>query len=362
MSDYGKEVHEEVRIMKRVKHSNVAKFHGAFEHQGHFCIALELLGDDLLKVLYREGTPGLPLDIVGIACLQVSRALKYLETVPVIHGDIKPENILTSYGTSWLTRQGRQERSLWQFKIIDFGAAFDRVEISENERITIQTLPYRAPEVLLGLPFRCSADMWSLGCVCAELFIGASLFPHLGEEIEKKEDVIVERMDQLFGPIPTRMLRAGKNTERFFLKELPECRSTAKAEAQMTGWASLQWVTNMFSRFGSGSSQATKKKKGQPRYSLRNSQKKPAPEEGEVTSFEELRKAWEYPKKRFEIFQREAFGFRLGPRRLCQSNLRHQTESRQKLFDLVMSMFKLDPRERLTPVDALSNEFLTDFQ
>lgn len=65
-----------------------------------------------------------------------------------------------------------------QIKVIDFGSAC-------HERQTvytyIQSRFYRSPEVLLGIPYNASIDMWSLGCIAVELFLGLPLFPGTSE-------------------------------------------------------------------------------------------------------------------------------------------------------------------------------------
>merc|ERR1712008_447169 len=63
-------------------------------------------------------------------------------------------------------------------------------------------------------PYAYAADMWSLGCVCAELVLGRSLFPHHGGE----ED-IVRCITDLLGDLPEHMLKAGRNTNRYFWRE-----------------------------------------------------------------------------------------------------------------------------------------------
>jgi serine/threonine protein kinase len=59
-------------------------------------------------------------------------------------------------------------------KVIDFGSAcFEGYQIFTY----IQSRYYRSPEVLLGLPYDTGIDMWSLGCIAAELFLGIPIFP-----------------------------------------------------------------------------------------------------------------------------------------------------------------------------------------
>ena len=79
-----------------------------------------------------------------------------------MHADLKPDNILVSESKSVL-------------KVCDLGSASD---VTENE-ITPYLVSrfYRAPEIILGLPYDCSIDIWSIGCTLYELYTGKILFP-----------------------------------------------------------------------------------------------------------------------------------------------------------------------------------------
>jgi serine/threonine protein kinase len=63
-------------------------------------------------------------------------------------------------------------------KIIDFGSACHE---TQTVYTYIQSRFYRSPEVLVGLPYSSAIDMWSLGCIAAELFLGLPLFPGSSE-------------------------------------------------------------------------------------------------------------------------------------------------------------------------------------
>jgi hypothetical protein len=90
-----------------------------------------------------------------------------LREAAIIHCDLKPENIL-------LAPPGPGGGSLGQLKLIDFGSACFE---SRTAYSYIQSRFYRSPEVLLGLSYSAAIDMWSFGCVAAELFLGLPLFP-----------------------------------------------------------------------------------------------------------------------------------------------------------------------------------------
>lgn len=87
----------------------------------------------------------------------------------LIHADLKPENIM-------LVDPARQP---YRVKVIDFGSASHVSKAVCNTYL--QSRYYRAPEIILGLPFSEAIDMWSLGCVIAELFLGWPLYPGSSE-------------------------------------------------------------------------------------------------------------------------------------------------------------------------------------
>jgi dual specificity tyrosine-phosphorylation-regulated kinase 2/3/4 len=93
----------------------------------------------------------------------------------VIHCDLKPENILLK----------SPDKS--GIKVIDFGSS-----CFSNERIYtyIQSRFYRAPEIILGIPYTAAIDMWSFGCILAELYTGFPLFP--GESEMEQLSLIME--------------------------------------------------------------------------------------------------------------------------------------------------------------------------
>lgn len=83
--------------------------------------------------------------------------MKLLRRVKIVHCDLKPENILL------------RSANKSAIKVIDFGSS-----CFEHERIYtyIQSRFYRSPEVILGIPYDMAIDMWSFGCILAELYTG----------------------------------------------------------------------------------------------------------------------------------------------------------------------------------------------
>jgi dual specificity protein kinase YAK1 len=98
-------------------------------------------------------------------------------------------------------------------KIIDFGSACDE---RQTVYTYIQSRFYRSPEVLLGLPYSAAIDMWSLGCIVVELFLGLPLFPGSSEYNQ------VSRITEMLGLAPHWMLEMGKQSGEFFEKAQDE--------------------------------------------------------------------------------------------------------------------------------------------
>jgi dual specificity protein kinase YAK1 len=88
--------------------------------------------------------------------------------------------------------------------VIDFGSAcFEGLTIFSY----IQSRYYRSPEVLLGLPYDAAIDMWSLGCICAELFLGIPIFPGNSEYDQ------LARIIEILGPIPQYLIHRAKKKD-----------------------------------------------------------------------------------------------------------------------------------------------------
>lgn len=134
----------------------------SFTHKGHLCMVFEHLSINLREVLKKFGRDvGINIKAVRSYAQQMFLGLSLLRKCNILHADLKPDNVLVNENRSML-------------KICDLGSAADA---SEND-ITPYLVSrfYRAPEIILGIPYDFAIDMWSIGCTLFELYTGKILF------------------------------------------------------------------------------------------------------------------------------------------------------------------------------------------
>ncbi|CAL8358489.1 unnamed protein product [Lota lota] len=203
---YARQGQIEVGILSRLSSENadehnVVRALECFQHRSHTCLVFEMLEQNLYDFLKQNKFNPLPLKIIRPILQQVATALKKLKCLGLIHADLKPENIMLVDPT----------RQPYRVKVIDFGSAS---HVSKAVCSTyLQSRYYRAPEIILGLPFSEAIDMWSLGCVMAELFLGWPLYPGALEYDQ------VRYISQTQGMPGEHLLNKGTKTSRFFRKE-----------------------------------------------------------------------------------------------------------------------------------------------
>ncbi|KAL5292616.1 HIPK1 family protein [Megaselia abdita] len=161
-----------------------------------------MLEKNLYDFLKQNKFSPLPLKFIRPILQQVLTALLKLKQLGLIHADLKPENIM-------LVDPVRQP---YRVKVIDFGSAS---HVSKTVCNTyLQSRYYRAPEIILGLPFCEAIDMWSLGCVVAELFLGWPLYPGSSEFDQ------IRYISQTQGLPTENMLNSASKTSKFFYRDV----------------------------------------------------------------------------------------------------------------------------------------------
>ncbi|XP_036621481.1 homeodomain-interacting protein kinase 3 isoform X6 [Trichosurus vulpecula] len=203
---YARQGQIEVSILSRLSTENADEFnfvraYECFQHRNHTCLVFEMLEQNLYDFLKQNKFSPLPLKVIRPILQQVATALKKLKSLGLIHADLKPENIM-------LVDPVRQP---YRVKVIDFGSAS---HVSKTVCSTyLQSRYYRAPEIILGLPFCEAIDMWSLGCVIAELFLGWPLYPGALEYDQ------IRYISQTQGLPGEQLLNVGTKSTRFFCRE-----------------------------------------------------------------------------------------------------------------------------------------------
>lgn len=199
---------DEIKLLKIVNkldpadERHILRLYDYFYHQEHLFIVCELLKANLYEFQkFNQESGGeayFTLSRLQVITRQCLEAIEYLHHLGIIHCDLKPENILIkSYRKC-------------EIKVIDLGSSCFK---SDNLCLYVQSRSYRAPEVILGLPYDQKIDLWSLGCILAELCSGEVLFPN------DAVVMILARMIGMLGPIDPEMLETGQETHKYFTEE-----------------------------------------------------------------------------------------------------------------------------------------------
>ncbi|OMJ94060.1 hypothetical protein SteCoe_2830 [Stentor coeruleus] len=191
----------EVRILEHMNEKdpldrfNIVKTKNHFFFRGHLCIVFELLSINLYEFIKSHNFQRVSLSYVARFAVQILISLQFSSSLGIIHCDLKPENILLKNPN----KSG--------IKIIDFGSS-----CYENQRFYnyIQSRFYRAPEIMLGIPYTCSIDMWSLACILIEIHIGQPIFPG------KNEQEQFLRIMEVLGEPPLEILAQSTRKKLFF--------------------------------------------------------------------------------------------------------------------------------------------------
>jgi dual specificity tyrosine-phosphorylation-regulated kinase 2/3/4 len=197
---FHRQAQEEIRILEALKkqdkdnNMNLVHMLESFNFRNHVCMTFELLSMNLYELIKKNRFQGFSLQLVRKFAHSILQCLEVLSRNKIIHCDLKPENIL-------LKQQGRSG-----IKVIDFGSS-----CYEHQRIYtyIQSRFYRAPEVILGAKYSTAIDMWSFGCILAELLTGYPLLP--GEDETDQLACMIE----LLGMPPQRLIEQSKRARNF---------------------------------------------------------------------------------------------------------------------------------------------------
>nr|ACM46122.1 MAP kinase [Hyaloperonospora parasitica] len=163
-----KRIVREIKLMRHLNHKCVLGVEDIFEPVAlskfeDVYIVSQLMATDLHRVIYSRH--GLSDEHIAFFMYQMLCAMKYVHSANVIHRDLKPSNVLVNANC--------------ELKICDFGLArgvFPEEELELTEYVV--TRWYRAPEIMLGcMKYKCEVDVWSMGCIFAEMMSRKPLFP-----------------------------------------------------------------------------------------------------------------------------------------------------------------------------------------
>lgn len=162
----------ELQILKDLNHCNVINLRQYFYTNGekpdevYLNCVMDFVPDTLSRVIrkYFKSKTVMPMLLVKLYSYQMMRSLAYIHAMHICHRDIKPQNILVNPNNQNL-------------KLCDFGSAKKLIKGEPNISY-ICSRYYRAPELIFGATeYSNSIDVWSTGCVIAELILGQPIFP-----------------------------------------------------------------------------------------------------------------------------------------------------------------------------------------
>mmetsp|Transcript_111146 Transcript_111146/g.314586 ORF Transcript_111146/g.314586 Transcript_111146/m.314586 type:complete len:647 (-) Transcript_111146:51-1991(-) len=199
---------DEIKLLKylnvngNVDEHRILRLYDYFYYKEHLIIVTELLRDNLYefsKFLRDSGDPPyFTLGRLQKVSKQVLTALEYIHSLRLIHCDLKPENILI------------QSYSNCEVKVIDFGSS---CFVDDHLSSYVQSRSYRAPEVMLGVPYDQKVDIWSLGCIIAELWTGYVLFQN--DSVQS----LLARIIGIVGEFPYHIMTRGRSVPQYFTQD-----------------------------------------------------------------------------------------------------------------------------------------------
>ncbi|KRZ69482.1 Serine/threonine-protein kinase PRP4 -like protein, partial [Trichinella papuae] len=197
---------KELQILKKLNSADpddkyhCLRLYRHFFHKQHLCLVFESLSLNLREVLKKYGRDvGLHVKAVRSYAHQMLMALRLMRKCEILHCDIKPDNILVN------------ETKL-MLKLCDFGSA---CMIKETEPAPyLVSRFYRAPEIILGMPYDYCIDLWSVGVTIYELYTGKIMFQG------NTNNQMLKFMMDIKGKFPKKMIRRGLFYEKHFDQNL----------------------------------------------------------------------------------------------------------------------------------------------
>ncbi|KAI5966221.1 YAK1 [Candida pseudojiufengensis] len=315
----------EVRLLeflnKNSDGKNFIRLLDTFMHKEHLCLVFELLASNLYELIKQNQFQGLNMKLVKLLTKQLLEALVELKNFQMIHCDLKPENIL-------LCQPDKPN-----IKVIDFGSAcFTRQTIYTY----IQSRFYRSPEVILGLPYTESIDMWSFGCIVGEFFLGLPMFPGTSEYNQ------IWKIVDMLGPPPRHMIEVGRNASNFFKKIPPLTSANPDDKPKYTIKSYDEYCEFIDSKRDSSNNNSNSSS-------------------SHHNSHHHVKK--EQPNKNYfkhKLLKDIILNYKLPSKKMTNLMIEKECQERLLLIDFLSKVLNLNPLERLTPQEALKHPFIHD--
>lgn len=202
-----KRILREIKLMKMFAHENVIRVLDIVpppptcEEFEDIYIVQDLMETDLHRIIYSKQP--LSIDHIQYFVYQILRGLKYIHSANVLHRDLKPSNLLLN--------------SNCDLKICDFGLARVAEEAGDQTEYVV-TRWYRAPEIMLACQdYTKAIDVWSVGCIFAELLRRKALFP--GDDYIAQLRLICDKLGR---PSESDLEFVSSERAKKFMLSLPE--------------------------------------------------------------------------------------------------------------------------------------------
>lgn len=209
---------DEIKILEAINRTdtnddkNIIRLLDRFYVQEHIILVFPLYASNLYDFYknsvyqHRIFSPDFPapkssyfknMDNIRSVAKNLLVALKHIHSQDIIHLDFKPENVMM------------EDTKTCKARLIDFGSSCYTHDYHSTNAVS---LSYRAPEIITGCKYDTKVDMWSLGCILAELYTGEMLFG------SKNEHNVLYRIHQTIGSVYDNLPVTRKYRTKYFTK------------------------------------------------------------------------------------------------------------------------------------------------
>ena len=207
--DYFDQSLDEIRMLQIINGADAEDTYGVlrlldyFYYKEHLILVTELLNSNLYEISKLSQCGGtnaqyFTLPRIQSITRQILNAVNFIHGLGIIHADLKPENILMKSFSECL------------IKVIDLGSS---CFVTDKLMPYVQSRSYRAPEVVLGTKYDEKIDIWSIGCIVAEMASGRLLFDNWSISS------LLAQIESILGPIPSSMVLRGRFSHQYFTQD-----------------------------------------------------------------------------------------------------------------------------------------------